>query len=1324
MSVQTTAGSIESDSGDWFALTPMQTALISEGVGTDKPWINLEQVVVTLPARDIDAEILCTVWQAIAQRHATLRLVLDWRAAPAVQRCLATMAPVVRLRVCPEVTAQQRQNFIEEFLAADRLEGVALVQAPGWRVTVLRFDDDACVMVWTIHHALVDGRSMARIIAEALVLLVGGTLADAPASQGGFQAHAQMITAGAAVPAAAAGYFKDYLADFGDAGVLALPENTAKPALPPHKQVLERSIPPAVHVALTQQASTLDATVGSLVQTAWGLVLARWSGRSDVSFGTVRSGRHGTPAAAETAGCFINTLPLRLRLDPAQTLATIVRQIRRATLDMHPFEQASVSLIRRASGLDGRQPLFNSVVMFERASFEAMVRHHVPLGTDHRIELREEGGAALSLSVYADAQMRIVLEHDAAYVAGTQAALLLDHLVNLLSQMAQAAPDTPVGQIPMLDAAEDAHLRALAKPATPLGPVGGCLVRNFLDVVAKTPDASAVEVAGAGESEAGRLTYARLDHWANGIAAQLGRSGIGAGDVVAIRLARSPAFIAAIFGVLKCGAVFVPVDPTYPAPLQAHMLADSGAKVVICTTAAPDSSGLTVIDPQTAQRSEFAPALPDDDPDQLAYILYTSGSTGQPKGVEVTRRNLLSHIAALTTEFALYPEDRVLQFASLSFDVALEEVFPTLMAGATLILRTADMAQSAAVFLEQADDLRLSVANLPTAFWHVLTDYIMSRTAAVPVHLRLLVVGGELPAAGSLRAWRAAAPHVRWLCGYGPTEATITCTVFEADDSMADADVPIGRPTAHARAYVLAADHSLAPKGAEGVLAIGGAAVARGYVGRPAQTAEVFRPDPFMSDPVMCDPSAPAARMYLSGDRVRWLASGNLGFLGRTDRQIKLRGYRIDLRQIERAVEARMAGLHVLASVLDEGTPAVRLVAWVTGATLPDLPALKEAAAQVLAPHMQPHFVVLEQFPRTAGGKIDMAALPVPQAIVAAALSHGIADALADEVALIMAALLGQPQVGADQSFYDLGGHSLLMIDLIGRLEGLAGVRLGPAEFYENPTPRHLAQLLRRGSAAPKHIIPIQPGGRHPPLFAVHILGINEEYFRPLSRKLGPDQPVMGVSLASLGPDAPIGIVSTAARYCEDINTYYPEGPIRLIAVSLASYLAIELAHQLRATGRDVASLAIIDAAGPGGRQEVTGLRRLFAHLRRAKYIGRDYPRQILRNRIYDLRVARAARVLRRSAREGNVPAPATAAQFDASNEAAVDQYTPQAIHIPLIIFRAASNFFDTRDGITSGLGWAEIAKAGFEVIDVSGTHLSILQDPNVATIAKRLKNN
>jgi amino acid adenylation domain-containing protein len=1292
----------------------MQSALIFEGIGSGKPWINLEQVTVMLDGGQISAEDLRVAWQTVAERHGSLRLVLDWRASPAVQRCLPAITPPLTVLDCSDCTVAQRTARLAEFLETDRTSGTELSETPGWRVTVLQFAANSAVMVWTVHHALVDGRSMAQIVGEVLTLCAGGTLPESGAGAGTFRQFAETVALQQEQQAAAT-FFGDYLADLGDAGTLHLPHAAQADPEAQRKQRVAAIVPADLCAALEAQAVRMQATLASVIKTGWGIVLARWGGCSDIIFGSVRSGRHGAGGAT---GCLINTLPLRLHMRPDRTLEASVSALREATLAMHPFEQTSPAALRRASGLDGRQSLFTSIVMFERSDLQGLVHRQWPAARAHRITLHEEGGAPLSLSVYADAEsdaaMRITLEHDPAMIPGAQAQLLLAHLLTLLDSIAVAAPDTLTGLLSMMDPHEVTQLLTLGTPDTPLDPTGECLVRGFRDAVNRSPDAVAIVDAQTDQTK----SYAALDHWANGIAAQLLRAGIGAGDVVAIQLPRGAAFIAGLIGVLKCGAVFVPVDPSYPQAVQAHMLADSGAKLIVCGRAdtARDSAipDLIEVDPAAAPSQPLPPPLPTIDTAALAYILYTSGSTGAPKGVGVTRGNLLSHIAATRAAYGLSPADRVLQFASLSFDVALEELFPTLMAGGTSVLRDEGMAQSASSFLERAAQLRITISHLPTAFWHVLTDHLGAKGATVPPSLRLLVVGGEQAKARSLAVWRAAAPGVRWLNGYGPTETTITCTLFEPQAGQEYADVPIGRPLAHARTYVLATDHSLAPPGAAGLLAIGGPAVTRGYIGQDDATAATFLADPFI----------PGARLYLSGDRAQWRKDGNLAFLGREDRQIKLRGFRIDLRQIERALESAVPGLRALASVVEASTRAARLVTWVSGANLPSGTELSTVAARVLPQHMQPLLVPVDEFPQTAGGKIDMAALPHPWTASAPQSAAAVrpAGTLTPEIAAIMAQLLGVPQVGPDQNFYDLGGHSLLMMELIGQLEALGGLRLGLADFHDNPTPRQLARVLRKGSTAPRHIIPIQPQGTRAPLFAVHILGANEEYFRPLAKHLGADQPVLGVSINALGKDMPTGVAYTAGRYCEDINDAYPDGRINLIAVSLGSYMAFELAQQLHAAGRDVGVLAIIDAAGPAGRAEVSGLQRIAAHLRRARYLGRDYPRQMIHNRIYDLRIARAARILHRAAAEGGVLPPANFAQFDAANEAAVNDYTPEAIDVPLTIFRARSHFFDTQAGIEAGLGWADVARGGFEVIDVPGGHLSMLQEPHVLTVAAKLR--
>ncbi|MBT8152592.1 amino acid adenylation domain-containing protein [Epibacterium ulvae] len=1310
--------------GESFPVTAMQMAMIYESAGSNQPWVNLEQLVLRFDTDFPQQTQLTAIWQELVARYDVLRSVISWQK---VRRPLQFTLDHVDIAVVAldwsNRTPQSHDAALNDFLCEDRDAGLDLQNGPGWRLAWIRCAGDSGYVVITAHHAIVDGRSMAQIMVELLTGLETGTLPELQTTAKPFlHVAGEVVRTGGNDPQAKS-FFESYLKGFENSGTLALP--TAKPTISTapdrvaRKKVVSAEIGPEITKPLIQMGAACDATLANFVQAAWGLVLARWQGRDDVTLGTVRSGRHAVANSQGTIGCLINTLPLRMTVGRDTTLGQLANGLRQDTRAMHPFEQSPISEVRTWGGLGGHQPLFSTVVMFERGSMDSLVfdRYHGMLRPE--ISLHEEGGMPLTLAVYGEETLKILLEFDPFLITAKVARLLRDHLRALLQSMAGATPNTNIGALDMMSASERAALVDLGGPDKALDAEPADIVDRFYDIAKTQPDAVAVQSVSAATlvdvtqnagDQAEPCTYAVLDQRSNGLAHLLHERGIGAGDMVAISMERSVDFVVSILAVLKRGAAFVPVDPTYPAGHQHHMLQDSGAKLVIAHNRASEVAGeISCISPACTM-ADTAPSVGARDPETPAYVIYTSGSTGVPKGVVVTRANIAAHAAAIGPAFDLGPADRVLQFASLSFDVALEEILPTLLSGARLVLRDAAMAQSPAAFFAALETQQITVANMPTAFWTVLTQYLVEQGRCVPECLRLAIVGGELVKPNVLQKWQHVAPNTRWMNGYGPTEATITSTLFEATEMNARQEVPIGRPTAHATAYVVAADGSLCPQGVEGELAIGGAAVAQGYLGLPEQTRDAFRPDLFSG----------RGRMYLTGDRVTWGDDRQLRFLGRSDRQVKLRGFRIDLRDVERAMEDILPDAQVIVDVIDRNQPTARLMAWVKVDTTPDRIAIGQNLRHRLPAQMRPEIRFVDIIPTTAGGKVDMKALPQSgdhQAKVVK-LPDGGETALECRVQTIMARVLGRKSVSVTDDFYDLGGHSLMAVELLGRIETETGEQLGIMDLKENPTARGLARILETGSSAPKHIVPIQPKGNRPPLFAVHVLGKEECYFRPLARHLGEQQPILGVSVGALDENTPTGIEFTARRYVLDIMEYYPEGPINLMSVSLGSYVAFEMARQFRAAGRDVAFFAMFDATGPGGRLEQSGLARLKSHLRQARHLGLALPRHILSRRFDNFRYAQARRRAQKAAAQGNSQTPTSVSKLVAMNELAVASYEPRPIDVPLTIFRAQNNFFDSEEGIKSGLGWAPVAENGYTVVDTEGGHLSMLEEPHVTTLA------
>ncbi|WP_281347136.1 non-ribosomal peptide synthetase [Tritonibacter litoralis] len=1307
------------DSKSSVALTSMQTALLYESNGSERLRVNLEQMLLRFDAGFASQDKITAAWDAVVQRHDVLRTVIHWRSATTpVQRVLPSVAVTVAHQNWDDLSDAVIDDALDHILDQDRDRGFDLQSAPGWRLSSFTFGSGAGAILLSAHHALLDGRSMARILAEFLHHLETGRLPNHSGAATFCDVVAQITAETKSETSEAEAFFTSYLAEFENCGALTLQSDAGSDAEPVHRVHSQTATLSAQTTDdLRAVARQCNATLANLVQAAWGLVLARWEGRDNICIGSVRSGRFAVANSQDTVGCLINTLPLRMSFSLDKTLGTLAQALRTDTCRMHSFEQTSANDIRRAARLAGHETLFDTAVMFERGSLQSLVFDQYRGALRPTITLLEEGGLPLALAAYDGDALRLVLESDEGHVAPETAAHLYRHLCQILRSMAKASAKTRLSQLDMFQEDERAALYALSRPEQKIPDAPRDVMARFTQRVAAQPDAPAI--TDLSDNRNGSLSYQQLDHKANGLAQSLQDHGVRAGDTVAIALARSPDFVWAMLAVLKLNAAFVPVDPSYPKAHQDHMITDSQARVVIANPgyAVPNGTVLRV-DPVAPMRAACPVAAPQNLNTTCAYVIYTSGSTGVPKGVAISRQSFAAHAEALVPALELTSQDRVLQFASLSFDVALEEVFPTLLSGAHLILRDDAMAQSPIAFQKTLVDQKITVANVPTAFWAVITDYLArcldkGQGGLVSPTLRLMIVGGEQVRPNVLQKWLKVAPNVRWLNGYGPTEATITSTLFEVKAGNWDGDVPIGRATAHARVFVLAPDGSLAPMGAPGQLVLGGQAVAMGYVDRPEQTDEVFRSD------LLVDEDATALRVYLSGDNARWGTDGQLRFLGRTDRQVKLRGFRIDLRHVERVLERLLPGDEVLVGVLNRNTPAARLVAWIKSAREFDADAVKHAVQEALPKHMQPDLVQIAAFPTTAGGKVDLKALPHPSAEVVEKSTFEEPRTEGErQVQTAMAAVLGCERLSVTDDFYDLGGHSLIAVELLGRIERDTGIQLGVVDLKQNPTCRGLARILETGSSAPKHIIPIQPKGNRPPLFGIHILGAREGYFEPLAEYLGDDQPIMGVSVGSLDENTPTGIEFTARRYCADLMEYYPEGPINLMAVSLGAYMAFEMAHQLRAAGREVGLLALFDATGPGGRDEYQGIRRVWAHMQRVRYLGWAYPAQVIRNRIHNIRNHFARKQIQDADANGTGGAPMTVFEFIASNELAVQAYTPKPLDVPITIFRAESHFFDTPASKASGLGWEPVARAGVTVLDAPGGHLSMLENPNAATLA------
>ncbi len=548
--------------------------------------------------------------------------------------------------------------------------------------------------------------------------------------------------------------------------------------------------------------------------------------------------------------------------------------------------------------------------------------------------------------------------------------------------------------------------------------------------------------------------------------------GVQPGVLVGICMERSLAMVVGVLGILKAGGAYVPLDPDYPVERLELILRDADLPVVLSDgrhveTLSKPGNRVVSLDlnwERISQESEDIP-VGGASPDDLAYVIYTSGSTGKPKGVEITHRGLRNFVDAACAAFCLDPADRVLQFASLSFDTAAEEIFPCLVRGATLVLRTNSMLNSFSTFLQKCADWHITILDLPTAFWHEITERLASDQLTLPGCLRLLIIGGEKANPERLALWcGSSANSVKLLNTYGPTEATVVATIWELGESARrhgpQWQLPIGRPIANTQVYLLDSNLEPVPRGVTGEVYVGGVSLARGYLNRPELTAEKFVPNPFSEQA--------GSRLFRTGDLARYLLDGNIEFVDRADHQIKLRGFRIELGEIEAVVRQHSAVRETIVVIHENDSGDKQLVGYVVPSQeqSPTVAELCNFLNQKLPNYMIPSaFVFLSALPLTPNGKVDRRALPAPNG-TRLELVVAPRTPVERQIAAIWTEVLKLEGVGIDDNFFDLGGHSLLAIRVISRVREVFQMEVPLRSLFEMPTVAGLADVINKVSAA------------------------------------------------------------------------------------------------------------------------------------------------------------------------------------------------------------------------------------------------------------------
>lgn len=1045
-----------------YPLSPIQQGLLFHSLYAPNSGVYIEQLVCTLRA-DVDVSAFSRAWEHVVHRHAPLRTAFAWKSQ---DQPLQAVHRTVELPLVQEdwramaLDAQERR--LERWLADERARGFDVAKAPLMRLALLRFADDAWRFVWTHHHLLLDGWSLPLVLQEVFAAYEAYRTGREPALPPVRPYRDYIAWLRKQDLAAAEAYWRATLAGFTAPTPLVVdrlpmaPDTRAQGAA---KFSIDLS--PETTRALADLAHRARITLGTVLQGAWALLLSRYSGETDVMFGVTTSGRPAElPGVERMAGLCINTVPLRVRVDEDLQPDAWLARLRDLQAGLHQYWYAPLPSIQQWSEVPAGRPLFESILVFENYPFDANIHEQL-----HRFgvsDVRTFSMTNYPLTVVAvpGHELRLTMSYDRERFDAATIERMPGHLRMTLEGFASGAYER-VADIPLLTEAEKAQFAAWNATAAPF-PDDVAVHRLFEAQVQATPDAIAVDDGVA------HVTYAALDARANALARRLRAAGVGRDTIVAICTGRSVEQIVATLAVLKAGGAYLPLDPQYPPARLSLMLRDARPAALLTqralldrVTEANDAHIPLIVLDDLALDSDATPLDDGATATDLAYVIYTSGSTGIPKGVAIAHRGLCNFALAQARDFGIGPGSRVLQFASFSFDASAAEIFNALISGATLVLMPGDAVVSANELATLLRTARISHVTLPPSLLAVLPD------ADLP-DLRVVAAAGERCPLAVAARWRQGRTFFN---AYGPTETTIgPCWHAVMPDDLASGCVPIGKPIPNVQTYVLDARLRPVPIGVPGELWVGGVGLARGYLNRPALTAERF---------VEVETPQGRQRLYRTGDRVRWLPSGVLEYLGRADEQVKVRGFRIEPGEIV-AVLRTHPGVRDAAVVAYEEPDEVRLVAYVV-TNSDSVDELRAMLAERLPAYMVPSaFVRLDALPLTPNGKLDKAALPAPVFDTAAARMDAPRTPEEQLLAAIWSQVLHLPQVGRSENFFALGGNSLSAMRLAARIREVFRVELPLRDLFETPTIAGLAERIvcARRESAGVALAPIVPQPR------------------------------------------------------------------------------------------------------------------------------------------------------------------------------------------------------------------------------------------------------
>ncbi|MEG4987494.1 amino acid adenylation domain-containing protein [Microcoleus sp. BR0-C5] len=1048
---------------DFYPLSPAQQGILFHSLYQPESGVYFGQLLCILRG-DLNVSALKNSWQKVVDRHPILRTCFVWENLKEPVQAVRKQAGLSWQQMdWRSLSASEQEQQLETYLKSDREQGFDLTSAPLIRIALAQLEADTFQFILSHHHLVLDGWSLSIVLDEVFAFYQAFCQGEElhlkrPRPYRDYIAwlHQQDLSA-------AESFWRQTLKGFADPTAIARGNIVAGNRLESsgEQQVIFSATATAALQSLARQH---QLTLNTLVQAAWALLLSRYSGEEDVVFGTVVSGRPPELIGAESVvGLFVNPLPVRVKIDPQDSILSCLKQLQTQQVEARQYEYSPLVEVQGWSEVPRSLPLFESLVVFENYPSDASLQEKIHNLKVEKIRSWETTNYPLTVMAMPGAELTLKIGYSSSLFEDAAIARMLGHLQTLLEGMT-ANPERKLSELPLLSAAEQQQLLVQWNDTQADYPKNSSIHELFAAQTERTPDA----VAAICENE--QLTYRELNAKANQIAHYLQTLGVKPEVLVGICLERSLFVLVAILGILKVGGAYVPLDPAYPQERRSFMLADAKVPVLLTQKnlleSLPEHTAKVVcIDAEwqeISRQSDRNPAVKVE-AENLAYVLYTSGSTGTPKGVLGTHRGTVNR--CFWNPYPFIEQDICCQKTSLNFVDSVWEIFAPLLHGLPTVIIRDRSVKDINQFLQTLSKQKVTRLVLVPSLLRAILNAFPDLDRRLP-QLKYWICSGETLPMELCQQFREQMPQRVLINLYGSSEVAADVTWYDATHCVEK--VPIGRPIANTQIYLLDRNLQPVPIGIPGEIYVGGDGLAKGYLNRPDLTSEKFISHPFGQEKLDFVGNSHQKVLFKTGDIGCYLPDGNIEFLGRGDSQVKIRGFRIELGEIEAAL-SQHSSVSTAAVLLQENAPgSQRLVAYLVPNSgfrnqHPELISeLRSYLKDKLPDYMVPSaFVLLDALPLTPNGKIDRLALSQRCDYVSDETAFTEPQTPTEkEMAEIWTALLGLEQVGTNQNFFDLGGHSLMATQLISRVRSCFGVELGLRDFFAAPTVQNLAELI------------------------------------------------------------------------------------------------------------------------------------------------------------------------------------------------------------------------------------------------------------------------